>query len=370
MIKSICTLLFSILIAYQTNAQIQLLNDEFDNSATLSANWLNINDEEGWNAEHLEVHDINTSTAGSLHMMPYTSSWYQDYRGTLLFKNIDQNFVLTTEVTVSNRAGNGLPSSQFSLAGLMIRNAIDYPNGATSDWQSGNENYIFMAAGRANAGTPQFEVKTTVNGNSSLQISNISTTSNVQIRIARIDAAIIVLYRLPNQNWEVHQRYARPDFDNEIQMGFVTYTDWPKVSSYAPIFHNSNVLNSSLSPDPSQGVPFTPDIIGQFDFARFDDITVPTSLAGVDLVSSATDTDLLSFLGFESAAFCPVNIHVSDVIEPSQITHVSASQDVTANNFINVLAEVDYVAENSVELQSGFEVLLGATFTAEIGPCN
>jgi hypothetical protein len=77
-------------------------------------------------SEQLEVHDINTSTDDELYMMPYTSSWYEDYKGTLLYKNINQNFVLTTEVTVTNRAGNGLPSSIFSSAGLMIRSGIDY----------------------------------------------------------------------------------------------------------------------------------------------------------------------------------------------------------------------------------------------------
>lgn len=353
-----------------TWSQIQLLNDEFGNAASLQANWHNINEVEGWNAEHLEVHDINTSSEGELYMMPYTSSWYQDYRGTLLFKNVAQDFVLTTEVTTTNRAGNGLPSSGFSLAGLMIRSAIDYPNGALMNWMPDQENYIFMATGFANGGSgPHFEVKNTVNGTSNLQITNIPTASQVQIRIARISGAIIVLFRLPGQSWVVHRRFDRSDFPAEIQIGFVTYTDWPKVSYYDEYFHNSHVLNSSLSPDPSAGVPFTPDLIGRFDFARFDDVTVPPQLTGINLVSQASDADLLSFLGYTSDRYCPLTEDVNDTIEMNQIAELSVSQDMTANNLILPAADVRYRAENSIELNLDFEVNLGAMFTAEISDC-
>lgn len=366
-----CTLFVIQILLFSTLTwgQIQLLNDEFENAAMLSANWLNINDEEGWNAEHLEVHDINTSSAGELYMMPYTSSWYQDYRGTLIYKNIDQNFVLTTEVTTTNRAGTGLPSSTFSLSGLMIRSAIDYPNGALNDWQPDGENYIFMATGYATGSGPHFEVKNTVNGTSSLQITNIPTASQVQIRIARIDGAIIVMFRLPGQNWTVHRRYDRSDFPNDIQIGFVTYTDWPKVSSYNEYFHNSNVLNSSLSPDPTAGVPFTPDLIGRFDFARFDDVTVPASLVGVNLVTQASNADLLSFLGYSSSSYCPTTVNVYDTIEMNQIAQLSVSQDLTADNVIESMADVIYTAENTIELGLDFEVNLGAMFRADILAC-
>jgi len=81
-----CLLLSYLLTNPLATSQIQLHNDEFSDSNTLSANWLNINEVEQWDAEHLELFDINTSTAESLHMMPWTSSWFQDYKGTLLFK--------------------------------------------------------------------------------------------------------------------------------------------------------------------------------------------------------------------------------------------------------------------------------------------
>lgn len=359
------------IITYNTAiCQIQLLNDEFNNAATLSANWLNINDVEGWNAEHLEVHDINTSSSGELFMMPYTSSWYEDYRGTLIHKNINQNFVLTTEVTATDRSGTGLPSSLFSLAGLMIRSANDYPNGALIDWAPNGENYIFLATGYANGGSgPHFEVKNTVNGNSSLQISNIPTAANVQIRVARIDAAVIVMYRLPGQNWIIHQRYNRSDFPPTVQIGFVTYTDWPKVSSYNHFFHNSHVLNAALSPDPTAGIAFNPDLIGRFDFARFDDVSVPANLASTNLVTQASDADLLSFLGYDSDQYCPPVRHIEDTILQDQIAELHVSETLTANNQISQNADVFYTANHSIELDIDFEISLGASFIADIEPC-
>lgn len=369
-------------------SQIQLLNDEFEDTFTLQANWLNINNEEGWNAEHLEVHDINNSTPGHLHMMPWTSSWFQDLRGTLIHKRIDQNFVITTEVTATNRAGNGLPSSTYSLAGIMLRTPRDFPNGAMNDWTAGGENYIFLATGFAATNHPtcqgcpgpHFEVKTTTErplnppSQSDLQISSIPTASNVQIRVARIGGAIIVLNRFPGGAWQVHERYDRSDFPSEIQVGLVTYTDWPKVQSYwqagNTFYHNSNVINSNLTDDPSPFVDFNPDLIGRFDYTRFDEVEVPMALSGVDLVNVASDADLLAFLGYDTEEFCPIDIHIDRTIVNGQIAEMSVQNDITANNFIDTNAQVEYSAANSIELQADFEVSLGAEFLAAISPCN
>lgn len=381
-----CTLGMLLIIPKGSMAQIQLLNDEFDNAATLHANWLNINDEEGWNAEHLEVHDVDNSTTGHLHMMPWSSSWYQDFRGTLIHKRVDQNFVVTSEVTVTNRAGTELPSSSYSLAGIMLRTPRNFSNGAAG-WTAGGENYIFLATGFAanNHPTcsgcpgPHFEVKTTTErpfnppSQSNLEVSSIPTASNVQIRVARIDHAIIVLNRFPGGNWQVHQRYDRSDFPTELQVGFVTYTDWPKISTYAPnnfLYQNSNVINANAVNDPTAGTPLNPDLIGQFDYARFDEVVVPTTLMGVDLVSQASDAELLSFLGYDSEAYCPFDIHVDRTITVGQIAEMSVQNDLTADNLIQLNADVSYKAGHSLEFQDDFEVVLGAEFSAEIDVCN
>ena len=51
-------------------AQIQLLNDEFNNSESI-INWKNINETEQWGIQQLERLDINTSRADHLQLMPY-----------------------------------------------------------------------------------------------------------------------------------------------------------------------------------------------------------------------------------------------------------------------------------------------------------
>ncbi len=322
--KYILLILVLISTIYCT-AQIQLLNDEFDDASTLS-NWLNIDDVEGWNADHLEDYNINTSQTGKLMMLPYTSSWYQDYRGSILFKELTGDFILTTEATATNRAGNGNPSSSYSLAGLMIRTPRSFTNGAAG-WTPYGENFIFLATGHAtgSSANAHLEVKTTVSGSSNLAITPIPSPTNVRIRIARIGEYVICLYQLPGGSWIVHRRFDRSDFPNTMQIGFVTYTDWPKVSSYTPIFHNSNVLNANLNPDPTAGVPFTPDIIGGFEFARFDEVNLPPILVGVNLTNSAvTDAQLLSFLGFTSQPYTPaayvelqVNLFLSGPYNPT-----------------------------------------------------
>jgi len=262
----------------------------------------------------------------------------------------------------------------------MIRAPRDYPNGAygIDGWTPDGENFVFLAAGFAATNHPScsgcpgphLEVKNTINGSSSLQVSSISTYENVNIRIARVEDAVLVLYQLTNQSWEVRERYDRSDFPNEVQIGFVTYTDWQKVSTYTPFFHNSNILNENLNPDPSsnQNLPFNPDLIGVFDFGRFDDPENP--FPGLDLVNDATDAELLSFLGFETETFCPTEILVTDTVNNGQIVELSTSDLITAENLLEENSIVTYSSTNSVELLVGFECLVGADFTINLDGCN
>ena len=196
--------------------QIQLLNDEFDNSHSL-INWKNINETEGWNIQQLESYDINTSRAGHLQMMPYTATWFEAYRGPLLYKEVSGDFIFTANIAIQGR-NEGLPASnlQFNLAGVMCRIPMDYPNGALGEngWQETDQNYLFLSIGSANAGdarcdpnpnpciAPHLEVKTTINGNSTLDIEDIGVTE-AQFRFVRIGQVFILMYKLANSSdWE------------------------------------------------------------------------------------------------------------------------------------------------------------------------
>ncbi len=293
-----------------TWSQLHLLNDEFNNSNTL-ANWQNINQVEGWGAEQLENLSINIDAPGKLFLEPYTSAWFEDYRGTLIFKEVTGNFSFTTEVDVWNRDRNGIPSSAFSLAGPMIRSPRNITNPIV-DWTANGENYVFLAVGRANDQVPQLEVKTTEAGAipySFLEMEQVASTHNIQIRLARVGQYIICLYRFPGQSWIVHRRYHRPDMPNTLQIGLVAYTDWFKVESYTPFFQNTHVLNNALSPDPSTDPNrlFNPDIQAEFEFARFTEVIIPPFLANSNL-TTVPDADLLSFLGEDSQAVSIKNI--------------------------------------------------------------
>ena len=86
---------------------------------------------------------MNVENEGMLTMMPYTSSWFQDYKGALLYKDITDDLVITSRIIATNRAGNDIPGLQYSLAGIMLRTPRPITQGA-DDWVPGQENYIFL----------------------------------------------------------------------------------------------------------------------------------------------------------------------------------------------------------------------------------
>jgi hypothetical protein len=267
-------------------AQLSLLNDEFDNPGSL-ANWQRIYAVEGWGANQLELQDVSTSRAGWMTMMPYTSSWYADWRGELTFKSVTGDFVVTTHVETANRAMNAAPGRIYSLAGIMVRAPRAITNPAV-DWAPGGENYVFLSHGAANtAGTYQFEVKTTDDSVSVLEISSAGV-DEATIQVARLGTSFIMLYRVGAGPWVVHRRYSRTDMPATLQAGMTVYTDWDNVSPTDPFTHNSTVYTGGQ-----------PDLMAWFDYYRFAEPVVPGPLVGLDFSNpgQVTDGDLLSFLG-------------------------------------------------------------------------
>ncbi|GAB4461569.1 MAG: hypothetical protein OHK0029_27020 [Armatimonadaceae bacterium] len=261
---------------------LSALSDEFDNAATLG-NWKRVHREEGWNADQLEKFDIGKSRSGWMTMMPFTSTWYQDYRGVLAFKPVSGDFVMTTKVKTSGRNGSGPPRAQFSLAGIMIRAPR---NLSPQTWRPGGENYVFLSLGSADrAGTYQFEVKTTVNSDSQLRTSPTNSGEAI-IQVARIGSSLILL-KNEGGRWSVHQRYNRPDFPKTLQAGLTVYTDWPNAHSLPPQQQNGTVVRGG-----------SPDLLAQFDYVRYTRPQVPENLRGKALDNPAvSDSALLQFLG-------------------------------------------------------------------------
>lgn len=264
---------------------IEALSDEFDDPATL-VNWQRVYAVEGWGFDQLETLDIDTTEPGALTLMPYTSAWFEEWRGVLVFKEVTGDFVVTAQVRVSNRADTGPPASLYSLAGIMAR----APRAITpATWNEDGENYVFHSMGAASVpGTWQTEVKTTIDSTSILEINPGGPIAT--LRSARIGPHMILLLRWPGQAWAVHRRYRRDAFPATLQVGITTYTDWDNCQSVGYPFHNTNLLLGG-----------TPDLIARVDYLRFVEPQVPAPLLGLDLSNAAvvSDADLLGFLGFD-----------------------------------------------------------------------
>ena len=281
--RALVLLLALMPLAARAADDLSALSDEFNDAATL-AHWQRVEIVEGWNADQLEKLDINTTRAGRLFMMPYTSTWYDDYRGELTFKTVTGDFVVTTDVEVSSRAGTGAPRSSYSLAGIMIR----APRTVTPQtWHPGGENYVFLSLGAANTpGTFQNEVKTTVNSVSTLPITD-APGNRMQIQVARIGPYVITL-RNSAGTWVIHRRFTRPDFPATMQVGMTVYTDFNTCYGYTPFVHNGTVIHGGF-----------PDLMAYFDYVRFARPIVPASLANANLAdpNAVSDAQLLAFLG-------------------------------------------------------------------------
>lgn len=260
------------------------LSDEFDDPARLGA-WQRIFVVEQWGFDQLEQLDVGTTLPGWLTLVPYTSTWFEDYRGVLMFKEVQGDFVVTARVVSTNRAGAGAPGGQYSLAGIMVR----APRAVTpATWQPGGENYVFLSLGSADVpGQFQTEVKTTVSGNSNLEIDQ-AAGSGARIRVARIGEAVLALIREETTPWRVHRRYRRADFPTTLQVGLTVYTDWAAASQLTPQQQNTTLITNGQ-----------PDLRAQVDFVRYARPAVPAALAGRDLTNPAevSDVELLTFLG-------------------------------------------------------------------------
>ncbi len=267
------------------------LSDEFDDAAS-QADWLRLNDVEGWNADQLETWDINTTRPGHMRLMPHTSAWFDDLRGVLVHKNVTGDFVVTTRMQVGSRVDTSLPPNRlFSLSGIFIHDPRDITSAAPtpyttdpvwppeangSDWEPGTDNYVFLSYGSAgNAGTWQYEVKTTVNGDSTLYYDNsgVPDSNTVELQLVKVGNTVVVMRRHPGGNWIVENRYPNaahdmPEFGDTLQVGLTAYTNWENIGDdywnggdHATQFeHNYNVLD---------GPGMEPDLIVDVDYFRF-----------------------------------------------------------------------------------------------------
>ena len=292
------SILLLLLLIASLNAENDLapLSDEFNYGPTIT-NWLRIYQTEGWGNDVLEQFDVNQTEPGRMFMMPYSSSWYEEFRGELTYKTVAGDFVITTEVEPTGRTGTGPPESQYSLAGIMVRTPRTMT--APEQWTPGGQNYIFLSLGSATDYGYQYEVKTTRNSISVLDISS-GASARATIQVARLGAHFITLRRNQGGVWQVHRRYHRADMPDQLQAGLTVYTDWPLCSSVGFENQNTQVLTNGaplLGGGTVSGA--NPGLRASFDYVRYGRPQIPSQLIGANFSdpASVSDAQLLSFLG-------------------------------------------------------------------------
>jgi DNA-binding beta-propeller fold protein YncE len=266
------------------------LSDEF-NDVTTMPNWLRLFQTEGWGTDQLETLDVDTTAAGHMRMMPHTSSWFNQLRGPLIYKELNGDFIVTARLRVSSRNDpNALPGRLFSLAGLMVQASRGVTSAAPSpytpapvwppaangsDWSPNNDNYISLTYGSAgNPGSWQYLSQSTLNSSSQVYhaSSGVPGSGEIELQIVRVGGTLVTLRRHPGGEWIVENRYPNPDhpapnFGETLRVGITAYTDWNNVEPY---WNGGNAetqfhYNYTLLDDPGM----QPDLIADVDYIRF-----------------------------------------------------------------------------------------------------
>jgi hypothetical protein len=285
------------------------MNDEFDDPSSIDQ-WQLVTQTENWGAQHLATLDIDQSTPGALTIEPHTSTWYQDYQGELVFKEVTGDFMVTTYVSITDRDnigdsdGDDIPDgSSFSLGGVMLRTPRNITDAATQ-WTPGESNFVFLSLGHGYDGASMsLESKNTASSISELDLIPLNTTS-AELRIERSGSMVTTMYRLEvDAPWVVAANFDRPDMPEALQVGVVGYTDYEKTATFAPFYANSHTLidtpeNSANSSNP--GMAYAPDVRASFDYIRFER---PESQATSPALPAMVTTEIaVANAGFEDIA--------------------------------------------------------------------
>lgn len=278
---------FGVLAQNAQTDDLQGLSDEFTDEKSL-ANWKQFHEAEGW-MTMTKTLDVNKTGAGNLYFEPTVSGWYEDFHGAFLFKEVTGDFLATTRLKVSGKTGE-LPTALWSLAGLMVREARP---GVTKDsWNPHGENWLFFTTGIAEpAGQPVFETKSTANSRSNLKLRP-AKTGWVELGIARVRSAFIMLYRYDGETkWTVQERFHRRDMKRTVQVGINAYSDWYSARE----FHNAPLKFNTIAVKDGKA-----DLVVHVDYVRFRRLPVkisPRSDAGELTDFSLNNDELLKTLG-------------------------------------------------------------------------
>jgi hypothetical protein len=283
---------------------IDSLNDDFANSQTL-AGW------QQWHTTEGQPDKWKTLAAqnGLLQLQPYASGWYGDYAAPFMFKMVEGNFDVRTKIKVRGEK-DGLPQTEWSLAGLMVRQ----PRRAGAAPEPRSENWLFLTTGIAEPkGSPVMEAKSTTNSISNLKLRP-AREGWVELRIVRVQASFILLYRYEGEAWTVLERLYRPQLPYQLQVGINAYSGWnviPGAVREDAATHNKTVLTQ---------VPT--DMVVEVDYVLFARPTI-------------TREKLNAFFktGFTAPYYTPGNVLTDYAIPDSDLLQIinAAAPDATAS---------------------------------------
>jgi regulation of enolase protein 1 (concanavalin A-like superfamily) len=261
---------------------IARLSDEFDNARSL-ARWKALGEQAGL-PTHLKRVEVQKTGGGLLYVEPYTSMWYEDYRGPLLYKEVAGDFVVTARVRVTGKKGR-TPESSFSSAGLMVRAPHE---GSPDAWRPGQEDWVYLTTGSGGAGggEPEFDTKTTDDSISTYRTSP-SRSGWIELRVARVGPLVAHAYRFEGGKWALLARYQRPDLPPVVQVGVCALADYAAAVTITPEEFNRREL---------QGPATNPDLIARVDYVRYARPAAPALLGPKLADGSATDAEVLSLL--------------------------------------------------------------------------
>lgn len=261
MCKKIFTCLLLSFFCIAANAQpirmtgpekpLDSLNDEFKDAAGL-ASW------QQWHTTEGQPDKWKTLSVKNdvLQLQPHASGWYGDYQAPFLYKMVEGNFDVRTKIKVTG-INDALPQTEWSLAGLMVRQ----PAKPGVAWEPRQENWLFLTTGIAEPkGSPVVEAKSTNNSVSNLKLRP-AKEGWVELRIVRVQASFILMYRYDGEEWTVVDRLYRPLMPFQLQVGINAYSGWnvlPANVKANPTVHNASVLKD---------IPV--DMAVQVDYMRF-----------------------------------------------------------------------------------------------------
>ena len=209
------TCLFAVFNCFsQTKAKLKTVNelsDEFENLTSIS-NWKVFNIEENLPNKIKNI-NINETEKGCLFIEPYTSCWYAGYNGIYLFKDIEGDFIISTKLKIEGKKDE-LPMNKWSIAGLLIRQAID----TTFSQNEKLENWVYINTGRGKEPEWVIDSKYTINSKSTF-INTKSKSDWIELRIVRIHSLFITMYKFPNEKWTIYQKYLLDKLPNKLQSG-------------------------------------------------------------------------------------------------------------------------------------------------------